>query len=112
MCLIFQVVKHYFFVIEFQNRGGAHMHMLLTLDRDISTPMDVDEYICATIPAPHTDALLFEQVTTKMLHVRCRAKCFTPNKAGCSKGFPYAFREETTMDDGRGVVAYRFVCFS
>jgi hypothetical protein len=83
------------------------MHMLLTLDRDISTPSDIDEYISATLPSQETDAPLFEQVASKMLHVRCRAKCHMPNRPGCSKGFPYCFREETAMDDGRGVVAYR-----
>jgi hypothetical protein len=103
-----QPVRHYVYVIEFQNRGGAHLHMLLTLDRDISTPADIDEYITATIPDPQAEPELHEQVVSKMLHVRCRPKCRKPNIPGCTKGFPYAYRDETIMDDGRGIVAYRY----
>jgi hypothetical protein len=107
MLFFFQPITHYCLVIEFQNRGGAHFHMLLTLARDISTPTDIDEFISATIPDKRSNEELHTLVTEKMMHGRCRPKC-KKKDGGCKVGYPFAFCDETIMDDGRGKVAYRY----
>ena len=57
---------------EFQKRGPAHTHSLLTLIKSlkIRTSDDVDRFISARIPNPKTHPRLYKLVTTLMLHAR------------------------------------------
>jgi Helitron helicase-like domain at N-terminus len=90
-------------VIEFQKRGLPHAHAVLTLGEKIRTPEQVDEFCTTEIPDPKDDPVLYELVTTKMVHQECGPRCMKNDK--CAKGYPMAWREETTLDDGRGFVA-------
>jgi Helitron helicase-like domain at N-terminus len=90
-------------VIEFQKRGLPHAHAVLTLGEKIRTPEQVDEFCTTEIPDKKEDPVLYELVTTKMVHQECGPRCMKNDK--CAKGYPMAWREETTLDDGRGFVA-------
>jgi len=99
---IFGKVIAYMNVIEFQNRDLPHAHILLILDPSnrISTVQHVDEIFSTEIPNPQTQPVLFDSVTKHMMHGPCGslnpdAPCM---KDGiCSKGFPKAYCEQTTL---------------
>jgi hypothetical protein len=89
--------------IEFQKRGLPHMHLLIFLDPadKIRDAHDIDSIVSAQIPDPVTQPLLYETVTSSMVHGPCgdikpRAKCMVDRK--CSKRYPKEFREHTVMN--------------
>ncbi len=89
-------------VIEFQKRGLPHNHMLLILnDKDkLRNEDDVDSLICAEIPNQEEDPVLYEVVTTCMMHGPCGArnpKCPCTENGVCTKDYPKEFREETSL---------------
>lgn len=90
-------------VVEFQKRGLPHAHAILTLAEKIRTPEQTDQFCTTAIPDKDVDPELFNLVTSKMVHQVCGPRCMKNNK--CAKGYPMAWREETTLDDGRGFVA-------
>ena len=92
-------------VVEFQKRGLPHAHAILTLAKKIRTPEEVDAVVTTAIPDKKSDPELFNLVTTKMVHQECGPRCMRKNR--CSKGYPMAWRDETTLDDGRGFVAMK-----
>ncbi|CAB3386664.1 Hypothetical predicted protein [Cloeon dipterum] len=104
---IFGPVKHVVYTIEFQNRGGTHLHMLVTLERKLDTPRAIDEVVSATIPIKGDDPELYSLVTTSMMHTRCSPKCAAKGVSGCAKGFPFAFSDETIIHAGSHVVTYK-----
>lgn len=57
-------VVGYTWVIEFQNRGLPHCHILLILDEtdQIRTPEGVDRVVCAEIPDRTANPVLYETV--------------------------------------------------
>jgi hypothetical protein len=111
--------------IEFQKRGLPHMHLLLFLDPadKIHDANDIDSIVSAQIPDPVTQPMLYETVTTCMLHGRCgdankKAQCMVNGK--CSKRYPKEFQEHTLFtangypeyarpDNGRTVQKNRHV---
>ena len=100
---IFGRAAAYVYTIEFQKRGLPHMHILIILKppHKLLTPTDVDSVIRAYWPDPETEPLLFDTVNRLMVHGPCGA--FNPNAScmengKCTKGFPKAFQEFTTMD--------------
>ncbi|QRW04504.1 ATP-dependent DNA helicase PIF1 [Ceratobasidium sp. AG-Ba] len=79
--------------IEFQKRGLPHMHLLVWVERasHIISPEDVDEVISAELPDP-TDQLLYNTVTSTMLHGPCGpdfpdSACWDKEKKACTKGY-------------------------
>jgi len=101
---IFGVVIALIYVIEFQKRGHPHAHMLIFL-RDQDKPRTaeiVDALISAELPNPDTDPILFNIVTSSMLHSPCgainpSAPCM--NEQGrCSKHYPKDFVQETRCE--------------
>jgi hypothetical protein len=113
---IFGSVKACIYVIEFQKRGLPHAHMLFILDKAgrLHTSEDVDSVVKAEFPNPEDDPELWETVTTCMLHGPCTkefssAHCLHDGRgvAGCcSKRYPKAFREKTSMGS-QGYPDYR-----
>ncbi|KAI8569454.1 hypothetical protein RHMOL_Rhmol02G0280600 [Rhododendron molle] len=105
-----QKVAHVY-TIEFQKRGLPHMHVLFFLiGRDkIRTCAQVDKLVCAEFPNPEDDPELFETVKSCMVHGPCgvrnpHATCMENEK--CTKRYPRAFSETTTMDEN-GYPIYR-----
>lgn len=101
---IFGRAASYVYTIEFQKRGLPHMHILIILKppHKLLAPVDVDSVIRAYWPDPETEPLLFDTVKRLMVHGPCgafnpKAPCMENGK--CTKGFPKAFQEFTTMDE-------------
>lgn len=63
-------VKGYIYVVEYQGRGLPHIHILLILCNQDKprTPDDFDHLVSAEIPNKVTHPILYERVTTHMLH--------------------------------------------
>ncbi|KAF8789240.1 hypothetical protein HNY73_007191 [Argiope bruennichi] len=89
--------------IEWQKRGLPHAHILIWLVERIQ-PDQIDDIICAEIPALETDPDLHDVVITNMIHGPCSAintqsPCMVDGK--CSKRYPGKFTAETiTGNDG------------
>ena len=93
----------YVYSIEFQKRGLPHMHLLIFFDQPhkLTTPEEINKLIWARLPDPETEPLLFETITTCMIHGPCgavnpKAPCMEDGK--CTKRFPKAFKDHTNMD--------------
>lgn len=94
------------YTIEFQKRGLPHMHLLVWLapESAIVDTNDVDELVCAELPDRDANPLLWQTVTSNMIHGPCgdlnpNAPCMV-EKDGvkkCSKNFPKRYKENTTM---------------
>jgi hypothetical protein len=98
-----KVVAH-IHTIEFQKRGLPHMHLLIFLDPadKIHDAHDIDSIVSAQLPDPITQPLLYETITTCMLHGPCgtikpKAPCMVDKK--CSKRYPKEFRENTIFSE-------------
>ena len=64
---IFGEIKCFAQTIEWQKRSNPHSHMLLYLKEKI-TPNDYDKFCSAEIPDKEKDPVLYQNVTTKMIH--------------------------------------------
>jgi hypothetical protein len=109
---IFGRAVAYIYSIEFQKRGLPHMHVLIFLKEPhkLNTTDAIDSCIWARWPDPDTQPLLFETIKRCMVHGPCGAAnpnspCMENGK--CSKGYPKAFAEFTTMDEHGFPVYYR-----
>ncbi|GBP65087.1 hypothetical protein EVAR_5233_1 [Eumeta japonica] len=76
--------------VEWQKRGLPHAHILVWFIDKIR-PEEIDSIISAEIPDPSTDQLLFDIVTTNMIHGPCgtlnsSSPCMADGK--CTKNFP------------------------
>ncbi|KAK6764532.1 hypothetical protein RB195_024742 [Necator americanus] len=96
-------VEAYVYVIEFQKRGLPHCHMLLIMKEGwkVRTVEEVDIAVSAEIPNEETEPDAHTAVTSFMLHRKCgiensNSPCMRDGK--CSKRFPKALREETSME--------------
>ncbi|XP_028053004.1 uncharacterized protein LOC114257440 [Camellia sinensis] len=98
------------FTIEFQKRGLPHIHALLFQGPDkIRTCAQVDKLVCAEFLDPKDEPMLFETIKCCMVHGPCGARnsqapCMENGK--CTKRYPRAFTETTTMDQD-GYPIYR-----
>uniref|UniRef100_A0A182HPH8 Helitron helicase-like domain-containing protein n=1 Tax=Anopheles arabiensis TaxID=7173 RepID=A0A182HPH8_ANOAR len=100
---VFGSTRCWMYSVEWQKRGLPHAHILIWLVDKIR-PEDIDSLISAEIPDPSRDQLLFDIVTTNMIHGPCGAlnslsPCMAEGK--CTKRFPKQFTNETiTNVDG------------
>jgi hypothetical protein len=101
---IFGSAVAYVYTIEFQKRGLPHIHLLLFLKHPfkLNTTDAIDSCIWARWPDPKTQPLLFETVKRCMVHGPCgtanpNSPCMENGK--CTKGYPKAFADFTTMDE-------------
>ena len=97
-------------VIEFQKQGYPHVHIVLTEQQE-DKPQDVedvDSVISAKIPNREELPLLWDTVSSSMMHGPCREDnpgngCMRNSK--CSKDFPKDFRDHTVVN-GQGYTKY------
>jgi hypothetical protein len=101
---IFGVAIAFIYVIEFQKRGHPHAHLLITLrDQDKPRAVDiVDSLISAELPDRVRNPVLFEIVTSHMLHGPCGVAnptcvCMTEENV-CSKQYPKDFVAQTVCE--------------
>jgi hypothetical protein len=96
--------------IEYQKRGLPHVHIIVTLSKEnkIRNKNQVDSFICAEIPDEKEDPEVYDIVTHNMMHGPCNetSVCWDKKKKKCSKNFPFAFCEETTLDE-EGYATYK-----
>ncbi|SCV74472.1 BQ2448_8111 [Microbotryum intermedium] len=109
-------------VIEYQNRGLPHAHILLTLapdDHPLTTEA-IDKIISAEIPNPTRYPDLYETVTQHMLHGKCGGNsnqpCMEKDKYGrsrCKRHFPreraphtHSYVKDGVIYDDGDVVPY------
>jgi len=108
------IVLNFFTVIytvEFQKRGLPHAHIVLFLhpDNKINTADEIDKVISAEIPDPITQPALYKVVSESMMHGPCglmNPKNVCMDKGKCTKLFPRAFQETTTVNE-EGYPVYR-----
>ncbi|XP_044594871.1 uncharacterized protein LOC123272237 [Cotesia glomerata] len=86
--------------LTFQKRGLPHAHILVWFIDKIR-PEEIDSIISAEIPDPSTDQLLFDIVTTNMIHGPCgtlnsSSPCMADGK--CTKNFPKDFTNDTVTN--------------
>lgn len=91
------------YTIEFQNRGLPHCHILLWLsDSDkIRNPTTVDNFISAELPNLCSKPLLYQIVTTSLIHGPCgllnmKFPCMKDGR--CTKRYPKPFVQSTTFN--------------
>src|SRR5512138_351968 len=108
---VFGKVLSYVASIEFQKRGLPHSHVLIILDPGTAprTPAEYDGYVCAELPNPIENEILFNLASKFMIHGPCGIQtrispCMMNSK--CSKGFPRKF-EPTTRCDESGYPVYQ-----
>ncbi|XP_044575238.1 uncharacterized protein LOC123259042 [Cotesia glomerata] len=100
---VFGPTRCWMYSVEWQKRGLPHAHILIWLVDKIHAD-DIDSLISAEIPDPSTDQLLFDIVTTNMIHGPCgnlnlSSPCMVDGK--CTKRFPKDFTNDTvTHVDG------------
>ena len=104
----FGKVKCYVYAIEWQKRGLPHVHLLIWF-RNRIRPEQIDQFVCAEIPDPVTDPVLYGIVTKHMVHGPCGAGF--PNSPcmdgqNCTKRYPRPFCNQT-VQDGEGYPRYR-----
>ncbi|XP_050059745.1 uncharacterized protein LOC126551035 [Aphis gossypii] len=99
----FGKVRRHIYSVEWQKRGLPHVHILLWLENQITSDM-IDKFVCAEIPNPDVDPLLYEIVKANMIHGPCgllnkNSPCM---KGGvCSKRYPVTLIQETQRgEDG------------
>ncbi|XP_044575177.1 uncharacterized protein LOC123258986 [Cotesia glomerata] len=86
--------------VEWQKRGLPHAHILVWFIDKIR-PEEIDSIMSAEIPDPSTDQLLFDIVTTNMIHGPCgtlnsSSPCMADGK--CTKNFPKDFTNDTVTN--------------
>lgn len=92
-------------VIEFQKRGLPHVHIVLILNSQYApiTADDIDDLVCAELPDPKEEPLLFQLVTNSMLHGPCgpgyNCPCWNKEKQKCQKRFPKQFQSKTVLEE-------------
>ncbi|XP_076905565.1 uncharacterized protein LOC143561332 [Bidens hawaiensis] len=102
---------HDIYTIELQKRGLPHCHLLLWVTHayKIRDESDVDRYNSAQLPDPSIDPHLYQIVTDLMIHGPCGLlKPTSPcmSSGTCTKSFPKAYQETTSIDDN-GYVHYK-----
>ena len=100
---LFGRVRCFMLSVEWQKRGLPHVHILLWLERRILSDR-IDNAICAEIPDPEKDPLLYDIIKANMIHGPCgslniNSPCMKEGR--CSKRFPRLLLKDTqTGDDG------------
>jgi hypothetical protein len=85
--------------IEFQKRGLPHARILLMVRSPFrpKTAEDVDQVVSTEIPDAEQDPDLHQVVIDCMLHGHCGSSSPCWKDGRCTKNFPKAFREETSV---------------
>ncbi|CAG9836262.1 unnamed protein product [Diabrotica balteata] len=94
---VFGPTRCWLYSVEWQKRGLPHAHILVWLIDKIH-PEEINSIICAEIPDPSTDQVLFDIVTANMIHGPCgtlhrSSPCMADGK--CTKNLPKDFTNDT-----------------
>ncbi|XP_024884832.1 uncharacterized protein LOC112462965 [Temnothorax curvispinosus] len=100
---LFGKVTCFMYSVEWQKRGLPHIHILLWLEQCIFNNM-IDKVICAEIPDPVKDSLLYNIVKANMIHGPCgglNRNSLCMKGGNCSKRYPRQLLKDTqTGNDG------------
>jgi hypothetical protein len=94
---VFGAVLSYCYRIEWQMRGFPHAHLLLILERRISSAAEVDRFVAAEIPDPTTHPELHQLVLQFQIHGPCNQGAPCVVNGSCEKGFPKQLQSCTVM---------------
>ncbi|XP_044596944.1 uncharacterized protein LOC123273568, partial [Cotesia glomerata] len=97
---VFGPRRCWMYSVEWQRQGLPHAHIFVWFIDKIR-PEEIDSIISAEIPDPSTDQLLFDIVTTNMIHGPCgtlnsSSPCMADGK--CTKNFPKDFTNDTVTN--------------
>ncbi len=104
-------VKERIYTVEFQKRGLPHAHILVFLSEQDKPrcPMDYDKFVCANVPDPDLEGVLYDLVAKNMLHGPCsRERCLDERSRLCKKSFPKEFID-STIENADGYPVYKRV---
>ncbi|CEF61710.1 Hypothetical protein SRAE_0000082000, partial [Strongyloides ratti] len=109
---LFGEEEYLFYSVEVQKRGLPHAHILLRIKNFEKSTSTIDKIICAELPDPKNDKVLYGIVVKNMLHQNCEkmkenSACWNLSKNKCSKNFPKKFVKETYIDKVNGKVHYK-----
>nr|KAJ0204558.1 hypothetical protein LSAT_V11C500286960 [Lactuca sativa] len=107
----FGAVTAHLYTIEYQKRGLPHYHTLLWVCNSdkIQEATNITRFISAEIPDPVNEPLLYQTITTSMIHGPCgflNIKCPCMKDGKCSKRYPKPFSYSTVIDK-QGYAHYR-----
>jgi hypothetical protein len=88
--------------VEWQKRGLPHLHLLVILRNHIRAS-DIDLFVCAEIPNPESDPLLYELISKNNIHKPCD-RCNTAychQDGCCRRKFPKPMADVTTFAGDR-----------
>jgi hypothetical protein len=93
-------------IVEYQRRGLPHMHCLLWVHEKNKprTAEVLDQTVCAELPDPETQPLLYDLVSRYMMHMKCdkikRARCrhTVGNITKCRMGYPRSLSNFSSVD--------------
>ena len=97
---IFGVTTADLHVIEFQQCGLPHAHILFILrsEDQVHNASDINSMVCAEIPNKDTDRELFNTIRSSMIHGPCGAlspNCVCMVGGACAKRYPKQFSDAT-----------------
>ena len=94
---IFGEVSAIVWRIEWQLRGMPHLHLLVILQDHIQE-FNIDAFVCAEIPNPETDPLLYELISKNNIHKPCDCASANCHEDGrCRRKFPKPMADVTTV---------------
>ncbi|XP_073975183.1 uncharacterized protein [Rhodnius prolixus] len=113
-------VEHYFWRVEYQERGAPHYHMLLWIRDSPGINNDsfekvadfINTYICARLPDPLESPILHSFVRKYQLH-KCNSYCQRKYRVKqkmytkCRFGFPRKVTDELIINDIISTIASR-----
>ncbi|XP_073978327.1 uncharacterized protein [Rhodnius prolixus] len=113
-------VEHYFWRVEYQERGAPHYHMLLWIRDSPEINNDcfkkvadfINTYICARLPDPLESPVLHSFVRKYQLH-KCNSYCQRKYRVNqkmytkCRFGFPRKVTDELIINDIISTIASR-----
>lgn len=101
----FGVDTGFMYTMEWQKRGLPHAHILIFLRKEdaIRSTEDIDKVVSAEFPDPITQPLLYNLVSTHMVHGPCgifnsKSPCCDTD-GNCSKRFPFKLTSKTQITE-------------
>jgi len=87
--------------IEWQLRGLPHLHLLVILRNHIQE-FNIDAFVCAEIPNPALDPVLYDLISKNNIHKPCDCEHASCHKNGrCRRHFPKPMADMTTIAGDR-----------
>ena len=87
--------------VEWQKRGLPHLHLLVILRNHIRES-DIDAFVCAEIPNPDLDPILYELISKNNVHKPCDCDSAPCHDDGCCRRkFPKPMADVTTIAGDR-----------